>query len=436
MSYRNGLFYLGSKTRVLELCNQFGGRVIVCPEWNGRVMTSTCDGLDGGSFGLINVKAIDSEEVDDSFAFYGGEDQLTLSPEGGPFSLYYATIAGDKFSGPPELLAMPTGYREGAFSVDSLPQDPEVRMRRTLKMTNLAGMQFDLDLVRTVHLLAPREISGAFGDAVAVTLEQADVDYVAFSCSNTMINRGAAHSKLSGLVSLRLRSMFNSGQNTIAVIPYRRGSDEELGPAVCTDFFGSAPHGRIRMLPQAALLRADSKYRCQVGISRRRAMPCLGAIDFREGTLTLVTFELPRRPWEENYLCNAYCETVSNTTADFVNAREFYLSQTVLEENLGAVTPEEHAREEALFEVVDEETPYSGEVVRAYNHGPTIPGEEPTSRFFEFDIFSPARSLVKGESLTHRQYTLHISADNRTLAFLVRNTLGVEYEQVFEKMIR
>lgn len=239
VSYRNGLFYLGSKTRVLELCNQFGGRVIVCPEWNGRVMTSTCDGLDGGSFGLINVKAIDSEEVDDSFAFYGGEDQLTLSPEGGPFSLYYATIADDKFSGPPELLAMPTGYREGAFSVDSLPQDPEVRMRRALKMTNLAGMQFDLDLVRTVHLLAPREISGAFGDAVAVTLEQADVNYVAFSCSNTMINRGAAHSKLSGLISLRLRSMFNSGQNTIAVIPYRRGSDEELGPAVCTDF--SAP---------------------------------------------------------------------------------------------------------------------------------------------------------------------------------------------------
>ncbi len=397
-------------------------------------MTSTCDGLDGSSFGLINVKMIDAAEADTSFGFYGGEDQLTLSPEGGPFSLYYATQPGVKHAGSPDPLSLPTGYREGPFSVDSLPQDPEVRMRRTIQMTNLAGMRFDLDLVRTVHLMGSDEIDNAFGDAVAVTLEQTDVDYVAFSSSNTLINCGSAHSKLSGLVSIRLRSMFNSGQNTIAVIPYRQGSEAELGPAVCTDFFGSSPHGRIRMLPQSALLRADSKYRCQVGLSRRRAMPILGAIDFREGTLTLVAFDMPRLPWEENYLSNAYCETVSNTVADFVSAREFYLSQTVLEEK----GPDMDARteEDELFELSPEETPYSGEVVRAYNHGPTIPGEEPASRFFEFDVFSPAKELIKGESLTHHQYTLHISADNHTLAFLVRNTLGVEYEQIFEKMIK
>ncbi len=442
MSYRNAFSYLTSKTRVLELSNQFGGRVAVCPEWNGRVMTSTCDGLDGGSFGLVNVALIDAAEAakdKTSFNFYGGEDQLTLSPEGGPFNLYYAALPEDVPEPSSEHFStgytVPVGCTEGIFTVDSLPQSPEVRMRRSVQMTNLAGAQFDLDQVRTIRLMRSGEIADVFGDGVSVTLEQTDVDFVAYSSTNALVNCGTAHSKLSGLVSIRMRSMFNAGQNTIAVLPFRRGSQAQLGVPVCTDFFGSAPHGRVRRLPGTVLFRADSKFCCQVGLSRRRALPVLGAIDFREGTLTLVAFNMPKKPWKELYLSNAYCETASNTMADFVSAREFYLTQ---------MTHEEHAREmteasplfERLLELSPEETPYTGEVVRVYNHGSTIPGEEPTSRFFEFDIFSPARELVKGESITHLQHTLHVRADNHTLEYLVKSTLNVEYDGIFDKMFR
>ena len=61
----------------------------VCPEWQGRVMTSTCGGLDGPSFGFVNREFIEAGKLDPHFNNYGGEDRLWLSPEGGQFSLWF-----------------------------------------------------------------------------------------------------------------------------------------------------------------------------------------------------------------------------------------------------------------------------------------------------------------------------------------------------------
>ena len=427
MSYRNGLNYLESKTKVLELYNRFGARVAVCPEWNGRVMTSTGDGLDGTSYGLIHVAAIDAAQVGPAFCFFGGEDQLTLSPKGGPFSLYYETEAAG-FSSARDHPHPPHGYREGPFVVDTAPPDPQIRMRRTVQMTNLAGALFDFDIVRTVRLLEHGDIERFLGHPVAVSLEQSDVSFVGFETTNSLHNRGQPLVRESGLVSLRIRSMFNSGQNTVVIVPFRIGDAVELGPTVCADFLGASPHGRLRVLPQAALLRADSKYRCQIGVSRRRALPILGSVDFRTGLLTLTTFNLPTKPWQRDYPCNDYCETTGNAVVDFVSAREYFLAEstaTASDENDG----------EIVLERSPEDTPYSGEVVRVYNHGPAHPGEQPTAQFYEFNVFSPATELNRGESLTHHQFTAHINADNQTLAYLVRTILGVEYERVYEKMI-
>jgi hypothetical protein len=78
---------------------------------------------------------------------------------------------------------------------------------------------------------------------------------------------------------------------------------------------------------------------------------------------------------------------------------------------------------------------YAGEVVRVCNRG-SLDGDDTLFRYCEFDVFSPAKSLQKGESIAHQQYTLHINADNQTLAFIAQEVLGVNYEQTFEKMLK
>ncbi|MDR0610062.1 MAG: hypothetical protein LBG58_08135 [Planctomycetaceae bacterium] len=351
MSYRNVVNYLGAKTRIHELYNQIGGRIVICPDWNGNVMTSTCDGIDGSSFGLINVKAIETGQRDWFYNSYGGEDQFLFLPE------------------------------DGMFVIDSLPQPSIIRMRRSVRLNTNHGNRAELDIIRTVRLLEHHEIHFVFGNAAAISLDQMDVSFVGFVTVNSIVNSAVRSPSWIHPVSIQIRGMFNSGQSTVAIIPFQPVNENELGLAipvpVDTDFFGSSPHGRLRFLPSAVLLRADGKYRCQVTVSRKRVKPVLGALDFREGTLTLIAFDL--------------------------------------------------------------DLPYSDEsnqTVRAYNHGPSFPGEKDFAPFYEFNIFSLIHELPHGETQTLHQYTLHINADNRTLTYLIQEVLGVEYEQVYEKMMK
>lgn len=421
VSYRNAINFLGTKTTVIELCNQFGGRVAVCPDWNGRVMTSTCNGLDGGSFGMIDVAAINACPVGQISPLSGGEDQMSLSPQEGPFSLLAPVRLDDQKRGPLEPPELLSPYSDGIFIVDSVPPAPEIRMRRSISVANLAASRFDLDLVRTVRLLGTRDISSIFGDSVAVALEQMDVSCVGFVTTNSLANRGQNHDRSTGLISLMVRSMYNSGADTVAIIPFRKGPKEKLGPTACSDFFGAAPHGRIRTLPDAAILRADGKGRCQIGLSRRRAVSQCASIDFREGVLTLIAFDMPEKPWLHDYVSNDFVEVFNDDSIDFVSIRDYYSGKGGMPWNIALASD-------------DNDFLFSGEVLRAYNHG-LIGTEKPLSgQYYGFEVFSPAYELAHGESLTHHQYTLHVNADNRTLEYLVENALGIRYEQIFDKM--
>ena len=58
MSYGEAREFLAKHTELVELTNDDGARVAVCPEWQGRVMTSTCGGMEGLSFGFVNDEFI------------------------------------------------------------------------------------------------------------------------------------------------------------------------------------------------------------------------------------------------------------------------------------------------------------------------------------------------------------------------------------------
>ena len=89
MSYGEVRDFLAKHTKVIELKDESGGVVAITPEYQGRVMTSSCDGEKGTSFGFINSDYIKEGKIDKHFNNYGGEERLWLSPEGGPFSLWF-----------------------------------------------------------------------------------------------------------------------------------------------------------------------------------------------------------------------------------------------------------------------------------------------------------------------------------------------------------
>lgn len=392
MSYRDAKSFLESKTVVHELINELGGRIAVCPEWNGRVMTSTWDGLDGDSAGLIRVREIERGPLRDACLAIGGEDQFGLSPTYGSFGV--RVFPEDDF---PEGLY---GYREGPFEVDSIPTDPILRMRRSIQFVNRQRHQFELNILRSVRLLSLQDIQHSWGGPLYDVLDQNDVSYVGFETSNTVINLGLPLHPKTGLFSIQTRSMFNASSHVVVFVPFRVLTTQETNvPELELEFYygKAAPHGVFRRDARNILLRADGKRRCAVSVPKKQVCPYLGAVDYHNGTLLLVRFSVAELPENHDYL------------SDFP-------SRTTVRD--GVLLP--------------------GGVLQVYN-GDTeemATGREEELPCFTADTFSPAVGLSHSEAMIHRQSILHISADKRTLAYLIHRLFGVKYDQVYDAMLR
>ncbi len=386
MSYAEARGFLIRYTQVLELTNESGARVAICPQWQGRVMTSTCGGMSGPSFGFINRAFIESGRLDPRLNNYGGEDRMWLSPEGGPFSLWFKP-------GVPQTLDhwyTPPALNEGAFEVISGPSDPYFRMVRRMRLENASGTELDLDVTRDVRLLHRADLEQLFSESAATVMSQAGVKLVAYETVNTVTNRGAPLEKAKGLVSIWMLGMLNAGPQTVVIVPYRPGAEAERGPVVKSDYFGPVPPDRLVVLPEAVLFRADSQFRSKIGTSPRRAKNVLGSIDFQQGVLTLVHFTMPDDPAQYDYMNNMWG--------------------------------------------VPQESPYAGDVANSYNDGPPEPGKAGLGAFYEIESLSPAVELQTGQSLTHRHRTLHIQAEPDVLGRLAHQVLGVDLQTVRRAM--
>jgi hypothetical protein len=385
MTYRETLEFLGRHTKVVELTDDRGARVAVCPEWQGRVMTSTCGGTAGPSFGFVNRPFIEAGKPDPKFNNYGGEDRFWLSPEGGQFSLWFKPGEEQTL----ENWSTPPALNEGAWEVASRPGDPDCVMTTEMRFQNASASQFELDVARRVRLLGAEGFRGLFSESAVDALGRSGLKMVAFETINEITNQGAPLAKETGLVSIWIPGMLCAGPETVAIVPYKPGRDAELGPVVKSDYFGRIPTERLTVTPRAVLFAADGHYRSKIGTSQRRARNVLGSIDFASSVLTVVQFTMPEDPAEHDYMNNMWG--------------------------------------------VPQEEPYVGDVANSYNDGPSPSGEQ-LGAFYEIESLSPTAALETGEWLVHRHRTVHLQADLDTLSKLSEEILGVSLETVRKEM--
>ena len=384
--YQDAAKFLERHTKVVTLSNSDGARVAICPEWQGRVMTSTCGGESGLSLGFVHREFIEEGKPNPHFSNFGGEERLWLSPEGGPYSLWFKPGAAqtlDNWFTPPAL-------NEGAFGIDGVVTPGCCRMSRPMRVRNTAGTEFVLRATREVRLLDKTDLEKLLGPAAVGLISRAQGKLVAYETVNTITNEGPAMTKAGGLVSMWILSMLNAGPRTVILVPYRGGPEETLGPVVRADYFGVVPPERLKVTPAGIFMTADANHRSKIGVSQRRARDILGSIDFQDNVLTIARFSMPEDPTKVDYMNNAWDDVA--------------------------------------------ERPYVGDVVNAYNDGAPSPGKKGLGAFYEIESLSPAAALEKGQSLVHRHATIHIQAGPAALADLAEQTLGVELDKVRQTM--
>jgi hypothetical protein len=377
-TFADAVAFLKQHTPVVVLTDAMGARVAVCPDLQGRVMTSTSGGDTGPSFGWINRDLLSSGRKDPHFNPYGGEDRFWLGPEGGQFALFFAK--GQPFD--LEHWFTPKAIDTEPYVAEGV-QASQVSFRKKMSLTNYSGAVFEIEVARQVRLLPESDAWQRVG-ATKVT----GVAVVAFESENRITNVGQAPwKKETGLVSVWILGMFVPSPETTVIVPFQPGPEATLGPKVNDAYFGKVPADRLVVGDVVLFFRGDGRHRSKIGIPPARARSVLGSYDAKGHVLTLVQYTRPE------------------AATDYVNS---------------------------MWQIQDR--PYGGDVVNSYNDGPPGPGQKPLGPFYELETSSPAAALAPGAALTHTHLTLHFSGEPKALYAIARKALGVglaDIEQAF-----
>lgn len=363
--------FLKKHVTVIELKNS-NSAITIVPAWQARVMTSTADGDSGYSFGWINRELIASDKLLPHINAFGGEERLWLGPEGGQFSLFFA-------KGKPFIYE---NWQTPAF-LDTEPfqvvtsTDSSAGFANNISAENYSGTKLKFRIEREVTLLSVNDLNRL------LSLDMKDIKCVGYRSENKIINKGdEAWSKETGLLSIWMLGMFNPSPAVVIAIPVKQGEEKMLGPKVNDAYFGKIAADRLKVTDDHIFLKADGKSRGKIGIPPLRATGIMGSYDSDNKILTLLICRLPEG------------------RTDYVNS---------------------------AWKIQDD--PYSGDALNAYNDGPLEDGSQ-MGPFYELETSSPAASLKPGESLSHIQFTLHLTGDPQKLDVVSRKLLGVSLEEI------
>ncbi|MGO8996203.1 MAG: DUF6786 family protein [Polyangiaceae bacterium] len=372
MTFEDDVAFLAKHGDVDVLSNRSGGRIALSATYQGRVMTSAV-APGARSLGFVHRAFIEAGKTGTKFDNYGGEDRFWLGPEGGQFGLYFPP-------GKPFTFAewqTPHDMQEGAWEVVRKTETERAYTRR-MQVTSWSGTKLVVDVARSVRLLDASEVSGQIGGSI-----EPGVSWVAFESANQITNAGdAPWTEASGLPSIWILGMFAPAKDAHIVIPFEPAAQ---GPIVNDRYFGKVPGDRLAVHEREGylVLKADGDYRSKIGVGPARARQVAGSYSASESLLTIVQYD--QDPRGKKYV-NSMWEK--------------------------------------------QKDPYGGDVVNAYNDGPTEPGKPSLGGFFELETSSPAAALARGESLVHTHRTFHFVGDKAALDTIAKRVLGVSLAQL------
>ena len=352
------------------------GQILVIPEYQGRIMTSTLEGPDSEGFGWINYDMISSGQLNDVFNAFGGEDRFWLGPEGGQFSLYHSP--GKAFT--LENWKVPEPIDTQPFRVIT-QNTTRLEMAADFSIRNYSGAVFDLHVNRQVRILEQEEIIETLGLS-----PQTDLSMVGFESANEIRNAGNTRwEKSEGLVSIWILGMFNPGKDVIIILPYNAGGTDSLGTVVNTDYFGQIPTDRLKIIDGLVLFKGDGQYRSKIGMTWLRALEILGSYDPEKQVLTIVKYNKPKE------------------LSEYVKAK---------------------------WDIMDD--PYGGDVINSYNDGKPAPDAAPLGPFYELETSSPVKELEPGESISHIHQTFHIKGSEAQISQITEGLFNAKLEDIRE----
>jgi len=346
--------------------------LVLSPELQGRVMTSTLGGNMGRSFGWLNYDLIQSGEIKEHFNPTGGEERFWIGPEGGQFSVFFQREASFEFKN----WYVPSSIDTDAFETVAKNKS-QVTFTKEFDLTNNSGTKFELAVDRKVSLLSKKQIN------TFLEFDLKDISTVAYETQNTIKNIGTNEWKeASGLLSIWMLCMMTPSPEVTVVVPIKEGSVSEIGTKVNDNYFGKVSADRLKKTERNVFFKADGNSRGKIGVSPSRATSFIGSYDGQNKVLTLLEISEPKS--SDKYVNSAW-------------------------EN--------------------QKNPYKGDVINSYNDGKLEDGTQ-MGPFYELESSSPALALKPQEKYTHIQRIYHFKGSASQLNTITLKTLNTTIEEI------
>ena len=379
--YEKGTFgydlnYLSDKDSLIILKSPDDqAQVILSEKYQGKIFTSTANGLDGNSLGFVNYKVFDSGQIDEHMNGYGGENRFWLGPEGGQYSIYFEPGKEQIY----DNWHTPKSIDTEEWNIESATST-EMLLTKDITVKNYQGTTLNLFVDRKILLLSEEEITTKLG----IQLPEG-VNSVAYTTHNKITNKNDFEwTDKTGTICIWMLDMFNPSDSAVTIVPYNSGDEPKLGAVATTDYFGEIPADYLKVENDILYLKTDGKYRSKIGMNPKRTKGIAGNYDPITKRLTIITFD--------------------------VEPNSVYLNQ----------------------EWNTKKNPLVGDALNAYNDGPLEDGSI-MGPFLELESCSPAAFLKPGESLSHRHNVFHFVGKEAELSLIAEKLLGLNLEKV--KMI-
>lgn len=365
-NYINDKLFLSKYLKTVELKNG-ENRVLLTPDLQGRVLTSTANGENGYSFGWLNYDLIASGEVLPHCNNYGGEDRFWLGPEGGQYSIFFKGESGKGFDfadwQAPSLIDTDNWELVEA-------SDAKAFFSKSTVLENWSGAKLAVTLNRTVSLLDSSVAEKEFGVHLP-----SGISSIVFRSENELTNAGDFEwTAQTGMLSIWILGQFIPSANNTVIIPYKPSETDKINDS----YFGKIDAERLTVTDTHLLFKGDGGKRGKIGTPPSMTVPVAGAYDAENGTLTVVKF-------------------------NFDASNDVYVN--------------------SMWEYQDE--PFKGDVINSYNDGPLEDGSI-MGPFYEIETSSAAANLKPGEKLMHTHTTMHFKGSFEELNDVAKALLYID----------
>ncbi|WP_298474165.1 DUF6786 family protein [uncultured Maribacter sp.] len=326
-------------------------KIMVIPEYEARVLTSTTNGDKGYSNGYLNYKKIQENKIEQGGNAYGGEDRLWLAPLGSKYTLFYGQKKIED-----ENWYVPKAFDSELYTLKTKTKS-SVHFYKKTTVTNNIGSQFKINIDRSIFIYSKKEIESELNLKI-----HKDLHYVGFGSINKITNIGENWSEKNGIITPWILGMFNGCQESTSIFPYK---ESNTTPLQLSTYLNPLNKDRLIKKKYALLYKTDGAYRSKIGIKPENTIPIIGNYNSKSKILTVITFSF-------------------NKDGKFLSS-------------------DDRDKKNELWK---------GDVVNSYNNGLNTEG---APSFFELESASEAKILKKNESIVHRHKTFHFSGDEKAL---------------------